>query len=45
MRSKAYPSEDVSVLKLPKDIMPTYVYLMSDHSIDVNGQSLDAQPK
>ncbi|MBU2882384.1 YciK family oxidoreductase [Psychrosphaera sp. B3R10] len=45
MRSKAYPSEDVSLLKLPEDIMPTYVYLMSDQSVDVNGESLDAQPK
>lgn len=45
MRSKAYPSEDKSKLKKPVDIMPTYLYLMSDKSKQVNGQSLDAQPK
>jgi NAD(P)-dependent dehydrogenase (short-subunit alcohol dehydrogenase family) len=45
MRARAYPSEDVSKLKLPEQLMPTYLYLMSDESKDVNGQSLDAQPK
>lgn len=45
MRSKAYPAEDVSKLKIPAQIMPSYVYLMSDASIGTNGQSLDAQPK
>lgn len=45
MRAKAYPSEDVSQLKTPLEIMPTYLYLMSDASKSVNGQSLDAQVK
>ena len=45
MRSKAYPSEDVTKLKTPLEIMPTYLYLMADESIGVNGQSLDCQPK
>ena len=45
MRSKAYPAEDVSKLKTPEQIMPSYVYLMSDASKSVNGESLDAQPK
>jgi len=45
MRSKAYPAEDTSLLKTPEQIMPTYVYLMSDQSKEVNGQSLDCQPK
>lgn len=45
MRSKAYPSEDTSKLKRPEDIMTTYMYLMSDESIGVTGQSLDCQPK
>ncbi|SPY98492.1 short chain dehydrogenase [Proteus mirabilis] len=31
-------------LKTPKDLMPLYLYLMSDDSIEVSGQSLDAQP-
>lgn len=43
MRSKAYPSEDVNKLKTPADLMPTYLYLMSDDSSNVTGTSLDAQ--
>ncbi|RUO47687.1 YciK family oxidoreductase [Pseudidiomarina aquimaris] len=43
MRARAYPAEDRSKLKTPAEIMPTYLYLMSDESLDVNGQSLDAQ--
>ncbi|WP_373567117.1 YciK family oxidoreductase [Pseudidiomarina homiensis] len=43
MRARAYPAEDRSKLKTPTEIMPTYLYLMSDASLDVNGQSLDAQ--
>ena len=45
MRAKAYPSEDVTKLKTPEQIMPTYLYLMADDSIGVNGESLDAQNK
>ena len=45
MRTAAYPGENQLSLKTPADIMPLYVYLMSDASIGVNGQSLDAQPK
>jgi NAD(P)-dependent dehydrogenase (short-subunit alcohol dehydrogenase family) len=45
MRAKAYPGEDPKTLKTPAQIMPTYVYLMSDVSRGVNGQSLDCQPK
>ncbi len=40
MRSRAYPGEDVSLLKTPADLMWLYLYLMSDDSKDVNGQSL-----
>jgi NAD(P)-dependent dehydrogenase (short-subunit alcohol dehydrogenase family) len=43
MRATAYPGEDKSTLPTPKDIMPKYLYLMSDDSIGVNGQALDAQ--
>ncbi|KFZ28261.1 3-oxoacyl-ACP reductase [Pseudidiomarina atlantica] len=43
MRSKAYPGEDPMKLKTPADLMPTYLYLMSDDSIAITGQSLDAQ--
>ena len=43
MRSKAYPAEDPNKLKTPADLMPTYVYLMSDDSIGITNQSLNAQ--
>ncbi len=43
MRNAAYPGEDQASLKTPLDLMPTYLYLMSDQSIGVNGQSLNAQ--
>ncbi|MCG7535869.1 YciK family oxidoreductase [Pseudoalteromonas sp. OOF1S-7] len=45
MRASAYPGEDKDKLKTPEDLMPTYLYLMSDDSAEINGQSLDAQPK
>ena len=43
MRNAAYPGENQQTLKTPEDIMPTYLYLMSDASIETNGQSLNAQ--
>jgi NAD(P)-dependent dehydrogenase (short-subunit alcohol dehydrogenase family) len=43
MRAKAYPAEDQDSLVTAKDIMPLYVYLMSDESKGVNGQVLKAQ--
>ncbi len=45
MRAKAYPGEDPATLKTPEEIMWVYLYLMSDASIGVTGQSLDAQVK
>ncbi len=45
MRASAFPAEDASKLKTPADIMPLYLYLMGEDSIEVNGQSLDCQPK
>ncbi len=45
MRAKAYPGEDATLLKTPLDLMPTYLYLISNQSDGVNGQSIDAQPK
>lgn len=45
MRARAYPAENASKLKTPADIMPVYGYLMSDNSLQVNGQSLDAQAR
>ena len=43
MRASAYPAEDKSKLASAEDIMPLYVYLMSDDSKGVNGESLNAQ--
>jgi len=43
MRAMAYPAENPSQLKTPNDIMPIYVYLMSNDSIGINGQQFDAQ--
>ncbi len=43
MRGRAYPGEDAQKLKTPADHMPLYVYLMSDDSRTLNGESLDAQ--
>ncbi|GLX80915.1 YciK family oxidoreductase [Thalassotalea eurytherma] len=43
MRNKAYPAEDKTSIATPVDIMPLYVYLMSDDSVDVNGERINAQ--
>lgn len=43
MRASAFPAEDKSKLATAADIMPLYVYLMSDDSTEVNGQTLKAQ--
>ncbi|MFY2508196.1 YciK family oxidoreductase [Vibrio pectenicida] len=45
MRAKAYPAEDTDLLKTPLDIMPLYLYLMSNQSQEITGQCVDAQPK
>ncbi|MDQ7049366.1 MAG: YciK family oxidoreductase [Enterobacterales bacterium] len=45
MRAIPYPAEDVSKLMTPDDLVPLYLYLMGNDSLDVNGQSIDAQPK
>lgn len=45
MRASAYPSENPASLKTPEDIMPAYLYLLSDSSIAFNGVSIDAQIK
>lgn len=45
MRAKAFPGEDAKTLKMPEDIMPLYLYLMSKDSITENGKTFHAQPK
>ena len=39
MRAAAYPAEDPETVKPAEDLMPAYVYLLSDDSIGVSGQS------
>jgi len=43
MRAFAYPEEDPLTLPAPDAIVPVFVYLASDDSAAVTGQSLDAQ--
>lgn len=45
MRAAAYPGEDPMTLKAPEDILAPYLYLLGPASKDVNGESIDAQPK
>jgi len=43
MYSCAFPATDKSTLVGADEIMPVYAYLMSDDSININGQTLKAQ--
>lgn len=43
MRNSAFPAENKDELAQAKDIMPAYVYLMTDDSSAVNGQRINAQ--
>ena len=43
MREQAYPAEDPKIYKEAKEILNAYLYLMSDKSIGINGDSIDAQ--
>jgi NAD(P)-dependent dehydrogenase (short-subunit alcohol dehydrogenase family) len=45
MRADAYPAENPMSNPSPDEIMPLYLYLMGDESLDVTGQTLDAQTK
>lgn len=45
MRAKAFPAEDQSKLKTAEQIMPVYLYLMGNDSVEINGQTLRAQPQ
>ena len=39
MRAAAYPGEDPNTLKTAEDLMPLYLYLMGDDSLDENGKT------
>tara|TARA_R110001592_G_scaffold362933_1_gene678919 strand:+ start:9422 stop:10177 length:756 start_codon:yes stop_codon:yes gene_type:complete len=43
MRADAYPAENPMSKPSPDEIMPLYLYLMGDDSLEVTGQTLDAQ--
>lgn len=43
MRANAFPAEDSALLKTPDEIMPIYLYLLSDDSIKITGQRFNAQ--
>ncbi len=43
MRESAYPAEKPEKNPLPVEIIEIYLYLMSDMSLKINGQSIDAQ--
>ncbi len=43
MRANAYPAEDPSTVAAPADIMPLYLYLFGNDSLNVKGETLNAQ--
>lgn len=43
MRAHAFPAENPQQLQTPLDIMPIYLYLMSDKGNKTHGQCIDAQ--
>lgn len=43
MRAAAYPMEDPMTLPTPEDLTPLFVYLASDDSVGVTGQSIEAR--
>ena len=43
MRKSAYPLENPKKLLTPEDILDKYVWLMSDSSKEIDGQSIDCQ--
>lgn len=43
MRAEAYPQEDAATIKPPDIVVPIFVWLCSDASAGLSGQSLDAE--
>ncbi len=45
LRAEAYPAENPQHLPLPAHILPAYLYLLSDASIGIKGQLIEAQAR
>jgi len=43
MRATAFPAEDKDELTKPAELMPSYLYLMGNESLEINGASINAQ--
>jgi NAD(P)-dependent dehydrogenase (short-subunit alcohol dehydrogenase family) len=43
MRATAFPAEDKYQVTAPEKLAPAYLYLMGDASLELNGQSVNAQ--
>jgi len=43
MRAQAYPAENPNTLKTAEELMPLYLYLMSDQSRNLSGEKFNAQ--
>jgi NAD(P)-dependent dehydrogenase (short-subunit alcohol dehydrogenase family) len=43
MRAEAYPAEDPSTLPTAEQVVPVFLYLASDASVNVSGQALEAR--
>ena len=43
MRAAAYPDEDPMTLPTPEEVVPVFLYLASDDSAAITGQSLDSR--
>ena len=43
LRADAFPGENPQDVSLPAQLLPAYLYLLSDASIGINGQTIDAQ--
>lgn len=40
MRAQAFPAEDPTTVKSVDALLPLYLYFMSDHSLNINGQQI-----
>jgi hypothetical protein len=43
MRKSAFPAEDLKTQPLPKELMPVYLYLLSEESKSIHGKAIDVR--